>query len=85
MEGLISEINDNKNKLLEMLRCQHQDCSSPLTPFDVKQLDYYTECANCGFTLDKKGNRILFQNKDQRYEKLKPEDWGLDYIDFNIE
>lgn len=85
MESLISEINDNKNKLLEMLRCQHQDCYSPLTPFDVKQLDYYTECAGCGFTLDKKGNHIIFQNKDSHYENLKPEDWGLDYVDLNIE
>ena len=82
MKNLVDTINDNAKKILEHLKCQNNECHLGVHRQDAKQLEYLT--CSCGFVLDSTGGHVVYKNKDQRYEELTPEDWGMDYVEFDI-
>jgi hypothetical protein len=83
---LTKEINANGQKLRqEYLYCLH--CNELIQPYCVENLNYL-KCYSdvCGFVLDSTNSQnIIFKNADSQFNKLRNEDWGMDYINFNLE
>lgn len=82
MKNLVTEINENAEKLLSCLKCQNNECHFEVHRQNAKQLEYL-QC-ECGFVLDSTGGHVIFKNKNEHYKDLKPEDWGMDYVEFDI-
>ena len=83
MKGLVSSINVNAKKILSLLVCQNIECQTHIQRRDAKQLEYLA--CSCGFVLDSTGGHVIFRNKDSRYSGLTSEDWGMDYVEFDIQ
>jgi hypothetical protein len=83
---LIEDINASGQKLQqEYLYCLH--CCGHIQSYTVENLNYL-KCSSdgCSFLLDSTNpQNIIFKNIDNQYNGLKNEDWGMDYINFNIE
>ena len=58
------------------------ECFTPISRPDASQLDYLT--CECGFVLDSTNNHVVYSNKDEQYSGLGKEDWGMDYIEFEM-
>ena len=82
MKNLVSDINDNADKILSLIKCQNNDCHLDFHRQDAKQLNFL-QCS-CGFVLDSTNRHVTLKNKDSRYEALNSSDWGMDYVDFYI-
>ncbi|MBQ2574079.1 MAG: hypothetical protein II575_07645, partial [Bacteroidales bacterium] len=82
MINLVKDINDNAENILLHLKCQDNECHLDVNRQDAKQLEYL-QC-KCGFVLDSTGGHVIFKNKNEHYKDLKPEDWGMDYVEFDI-
>ena len=82
MQDFVNTVNDCATSLFSMIHCQALDCYNQMRRSCVGQLSYL-EC-DCGFVLDSTDGHVLFCNKDARHERLRPEDWGLDYVEFDI-
>jgi hypothetical protein len=83
---LIEDINTRGQKLQqEYLYCLH--CGGQIQSYSVENLNYLKCSSNsCSFMLDSTNlQNIIFKNIDNQYNGLKNEDWGMDYINFNIE
>lgn len=82
---LIKNINANgQNLQQEYLYCLH--CGEQIQSYCVESLNYL-KCSSdgCSFMLDSTNpQNIIFKNTDVQYNDLKDEDWGMDYITFNI-
>ena len=83
LRNLVSEMNDNAEAVLSIVKCQNNDCHLDIHRQDAKQLEYL-QCS-CGFVLDSTDGHVIFKNKDPRYEGLSPSDWGMDYVEFDIQ
>ena len=83
LKNLVSDINVNADKVLSLIKCQNNDCHLDVHKQDAKQLEYL-QCS-CGFVLDSTDGHVIFKNKDPRYESLGPSDWGMDYVEFDIQ
>lgn len=82
MREFVEDINTNAKRTLSLIECQNIDCHAPFSLHDAMQLDYLA--CSCGFVLDSTGGHVIFKNKDERFNKLKPEDWGMDYVEFDM-
>lgn len=83
MKNLVTDINVNAGKVLSLIKCQNNDCHLDVHKQDAKQLEYL-QCS-CGFVLDSTDGHVIFKNKDTRFEALSPADWGMDYVEFDIQ
>ena len=79
LETLVDEINDNADKLMSSLYCF--DCLLPIERRKLIKLNYLSH--DCGFVLDSSSSHVSFHNIEEKYAKLRPEDWGMDYIEFD--
>ncbi len=80
MEELVANINGNADDIANHIICL--DCMNPIPRRNLHQLNYI-EC-DCGFVLDSSSSNVLFMNKDDKYDGLQREDWGMDYINYSI-
>lgn len=83
MKNLVTEININAGKVLSLIKCQNIDCHLNIHKQEAKQLEYL-QCS-CGFVLDSTDGHVIYKNKDTRFEALSPADWGMDYVEFDIQ
>lgn len=82
MLDFVNDVNVCAGSLFSTICCQSLDCYSQMRRQQAGQLSYL-EC-DCGFVLNSTDGHVLFCNKDKRYENLRPDDWGLDYVEFDI-
>jgi hypothetical protein len=80
---LICQINNNKAQLKdEYIYCP--SCTEHLTFYKREPLNYF-KCPTCSSLLDSSnGNTVILKNTDDKYSKLNNSDWGMDYLNFNL-
>lgn len=80
MRGFINDVNEMAEATMKKIVCM--DCFTPVSRPSASQLDYLT--CDCGFVLDSTNNHVVYSNKDAQYNRLVKEDWGMDYIEFDM-
>ena len=80
MRAFIGDINGMAEETMKKMVCL--ECFTPISRPDASQLDYLT--CECGFVLDSTNNHVVYSNKDEQYSGLGKEDWGMDYIEFDM-
>ena len=79
MESLVDNINKNADVVANRIVCL--DCMSLIQRRNLRQLNYI-QC-DCGFVLDSTSSCVIFSNKDGKYNKLREDDWGMDYVTYS--
>lgn len=80
MSSFIGKLNEQAADILRKVVCH--GCFMTMGRPDVAQLDYL-KCS-CGFVLDSTNNHVLYTNKDPHYNSLGKDDWGMDYVEFDM-
>jgi hypothetical protein len=83
---LVQAINKNGQKLQkDYLYCL--SCGEKIQPHNVKNLNYLKCSSNdCSFVLDSTNpQEIILKNTDNKFGNLEKDDWGMDYLCYNIE
>lgn len=81
---LANQINNAAEKLkTEYLYCI--SCGNSLSFYTTKSFDRIS-CDHCQFSLRSFNKKsVVFKNTDSKYECLSSLDWGMDYLNFDIE
>lgn len=82
MCNLVSEINFNADRLKnDFLFCFN--CGDKLKANTIDKLNYI-KCHNCNCVVDSTiNNKLVVRIDDARFQSLSPNEFGMDYIEFN--
>jgi hypothetical protein len=81
---LIYQINSNNERLkTAYLYCP--SCTEPLPFYKREPLNYF-QCPACSYLLDSaNGNTVILKNLEPKYSELTDNDWGMDYLNFQLD
>lgn len=80
MRNFINNVNEMSEATIKKIVCMN--CFSHMSRPNASQLDYLS--CDCGFVLDSTNDHVVYANKNDQYNRLEKEDWGMDFIEFDL-